>query len=298
MTTIEAFTARKENFSTNQTISGKMYICEEILLGLVILLNFYLTIMTIGYAVKHGKTTLKRTNILCCILTVLLLLRSAALELRVRTGAISDFYCNLSIGLLNIFYGTNKSLPYVILWIRQRTMYASLLQKKKNKLMIKFTSRCTLVGIVIFHVILTTVLLVYLDKRSTPFGCTFRNPEEFQAIFNILSPAMFAASTLFQIILLGLVLYPLALHMVSKNISHGKLKKTIIRVAVSTSVCILSDVVFLILKYVQPPNTASYFVLLSSCYNHTISLIAVLFSFADPALRFFSLVKTISIDES
>jgi len=278
--------------TSNTSLILQIPISEEIFIALVILINLYLSCVSIWYTVKHGRSTLKITNKLCCVLSVLLLLRSCTLEVRVRTGTLSDSFCNVTVTILNILYGFNKSIPYVILWIRQRYLYTNVIQKRRSERTTRFLSWCSLIGIILFELILTSVLVAYLDMKSTPMGCVFLNPKKFLAVFNILSPVIFAASTLLQLVLLGLVLYPLILHVCSKKICQTRMKKTIARLGICTSVCIFSDLLNLVIKYAVPPKNSSILLLICSCYNNAICLVAVLFTFADTSLRIFPFIKT------
>ena len=265
---------------------------EEISIALVIFINFYLSVVSIWYFYKHGRPTLKVTNTLCCTLTVLLLLRSCTLEVRARTGTLPGSFCNVTVTILNILYGLNKSFPYVILWIRQRFLYKNVIQKRTAGIISQVLSWSSLIGIVVFEMVLTSILVAYLDMKPTPTGCVFVNPKKFLSVFDVLSPVIFAASTLLQLTLLGLVLYPLILHILSKKFCHTRMKRTIVRLGLCTSVCILSDLLNLVIKYVVPPKTSSILILICSCYNNTICLVAVLFTFADPLQRFFPAIKT------
>ena len=273
--------------ASSRTICVKVHLAEEVFLGLVIYINVYLFAVAIWYAKKHGKATLKKTNIICCVLALLLLVRSLTLEVRIRTATVSTFFCNFSVTTLNFIYGFNRTLPYILLWMRQRTIYIKLNKGKTSKLVVQILSWSTLIGIILFEIILTAVLVSTLRMKSTSCGCVFENPKKFLRIFNIISPTIFGASTVLQLLLLALVLYPLVSHIRTKIFYQGRFKKTVIRLGVCTFLCIISDLLFLVTKYVKPPGASSIFTLLCSCYNNDINLMAVLFTFGDSSRRYF-----------
>ena len=275
---------------TNLTSSdiGEKYFTEKVFGVVVAVITVYLTAVTVYYQIRFGKGQLIIVNSICTLAVCALLLRIVAVHVLLYGGHISDDLCNAAMCTSYICFGLNRFLPYVVLWLRQRNLYkaSSQLDRNLKARPIKIISGITLAGIVLSQPALTTLQIIFTRFRSSPFGCVLQNKDSFFGFLKKVSPTIFGVAAAFQLVLLGLVLYPLILQIRKKKFNQAKMKKTIVRLAVCTTVCILSDLTFLLAKHLKPPGDSSILTALFSCCDNTINVMAVLASFGDYGLRF------------
>jgi len=273
--------------STLRKILNRSKLTESILGGILFAISIYLTGATVWYHVRFGKRNLRKTNFLCTLAVMALLIRIAAVHILLYGGYISDQLCNTTLVFSYLCFCLNRFLPYVVLWMRQRGIYKKSIQGSLYTIRVKIVSGITLAGIVLFQPALTALQLTFTRYVASPFGCILANKDLFLGFLRKASPIFFGVSALFQLLLLGLVLYPLVEHDKKKGFKQMSVRKTIIRLGICTSVCIISDLAFLLAKQLKPPGISSLLTALFSCCDNTTNVVAMLASFADFRLRFF-----------
>ena len=275
------------NETTSRKIMKRNQLTESILGGIVLGISVYLTSATLCYHFRLGKQNMQKANFLCSFAVVSLLVRIVAIHVLLYGGHIDDRLCNAALVFSYVCFGFNRFLPYVVLWLRQRTIYKNSNQGSSNTKKIKIISYVTLVGIVVFQPALTTLQIIFTRFVSSPLGCVLADKSVFFNFLQKASPIFFGASALFQLLLLSLVLYPLCQHCKSNNFKSEKVRNTIIRLAICTSICIVSDLAFLLAKHLQPRSVSSLLTALFSCCDNTINFMSMLASFTDFRSRFF-----------
>ena len=288
-------TSSLESATPRRILKPPSKLTESILGGIVFAITAYLSVAVLCYHSRFGKKNLRKTNFLCTFAVLALLVRITAVHILLYGGHISDQLCNTALVFSYVCFCFNRFLPYVILWLRQRAIYKKSNHGSLNSLKVRIIGGITLAGIIVFQPALTVLQLLYTRFVASPFGCILADKEIFFGFLQKASPIFFGASALFQLLLLGLVLYPLFRHNNMKGFVQDSIRETIIRLGICTSVCIVSDLAFLLAKLLKPPGISSLLTALFSCCDNTINIMATLASFADFRLRFFPITfcKTI-----
>ncbi|CAK8674545.1 unnamed protein product [Clavelina lepadiformis] len=261
---------------------------EDVMTAALLAVTAYLCIVTCWYQANYVQKRLAKTNRLCVAVMFTLLFREIAFELELRLGNSSTLACNICQALVTSLGAFNRIVPFIVLWFRQRGIYRGPTHSRKVKRLTKYIGIASLVfvGLVVS---INALLLIILGKlSSTRFGCIPLNVQVYLEINNALSPVYFGSSVVIQLTMLGLVLYPIVNHHAAR--SHGpkgRLKRTVVRLALCTSVCVLSDVIFLVLRYVRTPGNTVMTRALFSCFDDVIKIVAVLCSFANFPARLF-----------
>ena len=278
---------------STRILNERKKITENILAGVLFFLSAYLILAAVWYQAKHGKKTMKKTNSLCTVAVLALLIRISAVEFLLHGGDISDSLCNAAMISSYVCFCLNRFLPYVILWCRQRALHKKTAQQNFSAKPLKLLSAFILVGIVIFQPALLVLQILFTRYVASPVGCILQNKDKFFSFLQKASPIFFAASAFFQLMLLGLMLYPLKQHLKKQlKKQQAGLRSTIMRLSLCTVICMVSDLVFLLAKLLKPRGTSSLLTGLLSCCDNTINVTAVLMSFYDFKVRFFPMIAS------
>ncbi|XP_009862517.2 uncharacterized protein LOC100175665 [Ciona intestinalis] len=279
---------------TIRTLGRGSGFTEEIMADVILVINVIIMTSAMTYHIRFGQRSLRFTNLIWSVGNVTLTMRAVTYQLELRAGHY-DVICDVFLVIDLILHSLNRLFPYFILWIRQVSLYTTPTLHRLNTIKIKLLSIFTLIGIIGFQVATFGIQYNVVHFTASKTGCVLsaRNIRAVRRLFNVHSPIFFSISTLFHLILLGLLLYPIIRHIRTRR-HDDAIMRMIIRIVICTAVCICSDLLYLVVKYIRPPGASTIFIGLSSCYDVTINIIAVTSSFADYRLRLFPYVKKVT----
>ena len=279
-----------EDTTAENSIQPQNEPAEKILGWFVAAVTLYLAAVTLWYQARHSQMSLQKTNYLCTFTVLTLVVRITAVKILLYGGHISNTLCNVAVAFSYVSFGFSRFLPYVVLWLRQHAIYKNINYDSQEKRRIQIMARIVLAGIIIFQPALTTLQIIFTRFVASPFGCILEDKEMFFSFLQKASPIFFGASAFFQVLLLGLVLFPFYQHIKGKKFREKGIRKTLIRLALCTSICIASDLIFLLAKQFQPRTVSSLLTALFSCCDNIINVASMLGSFADFRLRLFPMI--------
>ena len=277
----------------NATFQGHVQsqgLIEDILAGVLLPVNFYMMVVAGIYQHKCNQEGLRLSNTLLMVSAITQFIRIIFFEIELRVGHLSTKFCKAFKFITISAYFLGRLLPFVVLWLRQNRLNRSTLTSPHFKC-IKIYSVMTLVGILCCQIAYSVFQLALVDMASSPSGCLYLDVVTFKKYVVIFTPIQFTMSILSQIALVILVIYPIVVNMARTRGRDSKLKSAVIRVALCTSGCIVTDVVFLLLKLIRPPGAAALYVAFWTNYNNTFIEIFVWLSFVDYKHRFFPFAK-------
>jgi len=207
---------------------------------------------------NHQSSAKKLENFLsrgslCLLAAVFALARCLFQQLELRLGDKSELVCTIYQHQLVEVYHTSLTCLYLLLWARQLKMYKHKALRHLGSPLLRFVSVVVIVGIMASQCATATTYLITFDLITSPFGCVYdlaaiTDPESSKLVGLLL----FATSFVFQFTLLGLLSYPLVKHyrigvccspeQNEKSTSHN-VRRTIIRLSICTTACVLSDMV-------------------------------------------------------
>ncbi|XP_076813927.1 uncharacterized protein LOC143460343 isoform X1 [Clavelina lepadiformis] len=267
---------------------------------LLLVMGIYLVVCLLFYeyrvGIKNrqvGQLNRQRNNLshdrvsdwmrwLCLIASILELVRLSLAIVEIKLGQSSSTICDPIAKFQAAFLCAVFTCIYLVLWLRQRKFYRTPAMLHLSNKIIQFFSSSVIALVVMSTLI---ALLLYMFTRgyhSTVSGCDL----QWNSIWTML-PALLVAllTVLFQVMLLGLLIYPLHKHRVAmksvvSNCLHKEIQ-VIKRVTLATFVAAVTDgIVGLI--------TSGIFVSLSHIAQQVIydvdvlvNILAVICSFAD-----------------
>lgn len=203
-------------------------------------------------------------------------------DFRLVFGRGDDFGCNFAIKWKQTAYGISLATIYSVLWVRQRIFYED---PRLNHLSSKFTRVVSLAIYVVLISAITATLLLYIvgiEYSGSPIGCMYDTKTVISTARRFI---LIGVKTFFQVILLGLFLYPLAKHYRSMKVIKMSPERGLVmlrlvkRASITTAICIFVDIVSIVISFLLP-NVSSYRLLLFDA-NLIVNLLCVIFSFPD-----------------
>lgn len=281
MSTVSVETTVAVFWNMNATQSGDFQpfasrLAEDVLAGMLIAVSSYLSVASALYQHANGHRNLKWTNRLCTIAAVSLLFEGCWFEFEIH-GSMSDGLCQLYVVVSVVMLFFNKSFAYLVLWIRQRSFYNLPTVKISSKAS-RFFSSLILIGIVVFPLFQIALHLLH-DIQATPAGCIALKSPSFVSVAIPVSHTLFV---LFEVALLGLVLFPIAKYWRRRScINRVKIVHLVVRLSVCTAVCVVTDLLFLIVSMHRPAWASLTYIPAVYSINAIINTIALYVSFAD-----------------
>lgn len=208
----------------------------------------------------------------------------AAVDFRLPYGRHNDFGCNLAIKYKSVNYILSLLSMYLVLWFRQRVFYQHPRLKHLSSKLIRFVS-WAMCFVMIATMLATSVIFFGVGKYVGVIkGCTVHGP-----LASSRWVMLIGCTSIFQIFLVGLFIYPLMKHKRAVQQSFARKKNDIIiqliqRATVTSVLSVVSDVGFglLILFLRRDIVTFSTFV----CdVNIVFNAICVVMSFPDWKMR-------------
>lgn len=258
---------------------------EEIMVAVLIILSAYLSCASVWYQLKHGQVVLLWTNRLCTISALTLFFQSCWFEIDVHGRNLSKVLCQAYNVITLILLVFNKSIVYLVLWIRQHTFFSNPRTVHNTPKTVFVISGVTLVAIIVLPS-LQVVFQLLLEFDTTPVGCIALVSEAFVSL-GFANPVVYMLFTIFQLVLLGLVLYPIVSHLRhNKMDTTSKIQDTVKRLVICTSICVISDIGFLVYVFIRPRWPSASFMPIVFGFNAVINVVALYASFTDHVERF------------
>ena len=179
------------NFTTS-----KMELDRELDVVLAVTLSafsFYLMSVTIVYYIRHSQASLLWTNRICCLSAILLFFGTCWYQAEIQLQNRTDIFCHANT-IVNVVRSIgNRTLVYVVLWIRLRNFYRTF--AKISKARFDAFSYGLLITIILLSLI-QIFTLVGLPNAAGEDGCKSESPTPFLQIF---TPFVFVVVSLFQV---------------------------------------------------------------------------------------------------
>lgn len=210
----------------------RQYVGASVLSALLLALALYLLTVTILYEVKvwrvnksiksrslsrHRKfssnftrdVTSDRMRYLILFSTSIIFARQCLKFVELRYSFEEDKVCNALRGTGNFLYAVCLTCVYLVIWFRQRIFYKSKLLRQMYNNAVKILSASVVVIMIINDIVGLTLFLATRAYMSHPTGCVVQ-----YSYVNKKLPGIFliCCTVIFQCILLGLFIHPLAQH--------------------------------------------------------------------------------------
>ena len=273
----------------------KYFVVEQSVVAVLYIISLYLSVVSVVYVLKHGRKNLRVANVICCASAVLLFFECCLFEVEEFLPRVSDAFCTAYLVFNALVAVGNRTMIYGVLWMRQRRLYTNKL-KKITSCTIQVISISTIIGIV-FFALLNVVALSLMPQVEEDNSCV---SGKLTKVTKILLPLSFTVSSLFQIVLLGLTIYPVVRHQCGKgrvSALNAKLKKLLTRLTLCTSVCLLADFSFMAILRNKPKDAEYGFIPMCSAFNTGLHIISMMFSFSDYRFRLWPFQK-VSVKKS
>jgi len=155
--------------------------------------SFYLLITTFTYYVKHSQISLLWTNRICCLSAFLLFFGTCWYQTEIQLQNHTSIFCGVYT-IVNVVRSIgNRTLVYIVLWIRLRNFYKTF--TKISKARFDSLSYGLLATIVLLSFV-QIFTLVSLPSMAGKEGCKSGKPSSFLEIF---TPIVFVIFSLFQV---------------------------------------------------------------------------------------------------
>ena len=291
----------------NTTLSDyeRPWIRDEIFATSLTVISFYITIALALYEFKYKKNEATETDFtsklenflsggsLCLVAIVFTFIRCLFEQTELRFGRFSDLACRIYQHELAEVYHLALTSLYLLLWTRQLKLYRHRALKHLGSPLLRFVSYAVILGILGSSIASVTSYLTTFTLIASPNGCIY----DLSFLYTADSPPsslpgilLFAIAVVFQFSLLGLMVYPLVkqykVHLCGQDSfadkKHQNVRKTIVRLTICTTVCVISDgISSYLLVFVHDGVTPIMFWANIYTVNLLFNIIAVVCSFAD-----------------
>ncbi|CAK8674482.1 unnamed protein product [Clavelina lepadiformis] len=264
----------------------KTPLIDEILGDVLMASTLCVFLTAVTYQCRYGYRSLFLINLLCNAAAFFQLVRAVVFQIDIRAGHLSKKMCNAFLIFSFPFIIFSNLLPYIILWMRQRSLNRppNLLPDFYDR--VKKFSAAVLCGIIIPQIVIVGIEMKMVNLRSTPSGCQCEQTVENHQFNYVVKPVLFTVAFLAKCCLLALVLYPVAIFITSRRNGKRQLQKRVMRLAASISCCILADLVDLVVIYAVFEGGGGLRSNLFLAYINTFVILLVWISFADYRYRF------------
>ncbi|XP_078489187.1 uncharacterized protein LOC144746147 [Ciona intestinalis] len=261
-------------------------VAEQVIITILIISSLYLSLACLTYSSKNFNLNpkLKHSNLAICFVSCLLFPQCIWFEAEVFLAPKTEMFC-VAYTVINATIGTiTRTIIYMVLWWRQYALYQHQLEYLLSRF-IRMVSRSTFVGIFTFAAV-QIIGLSLVPQEVIDSSC---RSCEIPIILGIILPMVFTVSSLFQVVLLALTLYPIVLHMLRDKTtpSNIRMDSVVLRLACCTGACVFCDFVFVLSIRLKPQTSSYNLIPVLYGYNSLFNLIAALCSFADYKTRLF-----------
>ena len=169
---------------------------DTVLAASLSFISLYLVVATCIYYYKHSSENIKSTNRIINVCAFVLLVETCWFQTEIQLERqVTVTFCRIYT-IVNLLLSIgNKTLVYIVLWIRQRLFYKTYAFTGLSKNKFNFLSLSLLVGIVLLSVCQIVVLAI-VPMFKGRLGC------EFGAAaypLDVITPAVFILLCLFQV---------------------------------------------------------------------------------------------------
>ena len=290
------------------------WIRDEIFVASLTAISFYLTVALSIFEYKHShqkeskesnwKTKVENflsSGTLCLVAVIFTLIRCLCEQIELRLGRVSDIACRFYQHELPEIYHLALTSLYLILWTRQLKLYRHRALRHLSSPLLRFFSYTVLLGIIGSSLASLISYLVTFSLIASPAGCVYDlsffidgPPSSLPGIL------LFVIAVVFQFSLLGLMVFPLVkqyeVHLCGetseKAKKHQNVRKTIVRLTICTTICVISDgISSSLLVFVYDGISPLSFWANIYTLNLLANIVLVVCSFADWRKRLFPCLK-------
>ena len=273
--------------------------------SILLMISVYVLVVLVIYDVK---TATKERLVVNHIITisaanVVVSCVSQMLELFVSKYCIAYRWVNA----MTLFFGT--AIAYTIIWFRQRSFYVDPLLKNAIPTPLRWLSSGIIVGIYVTLICLIPLFVLTYSFEITKYGCVvvWTKLTFAKQAFPLLIGS-FVATTFFQLTLLGLVVYPLSLHLTSQGkrvfltrrtseestVGLRDITTVIKRLGLVTLVCVVSSSFTSLLVILSSSGLIHYFWSNFIAADLCINTVAHVLSFINWKERLFPMIGSIT----
>ncbi|XP_078489892.1 uncharacterized protein LOC144746361 [Ciona intestinalis] len=243
----------------------RQWVRDEIIAASLTCVAFYLVISLAIFELRKSrieengkKMELKQTKCkqienvfsrgtLCLVAAIFTFFRCLGEQIELRFGTTSDAACLVYQHLFVYNYQIPLLAQYLLLWTRQRKMYRHRTLRHLTSSTMKFISGSVILGIFLSSFITVVCYFYSFRLKSSPNGCVYDIVVGDTPSSGIPGLMMFGSAFVFQLLLLGLLVYPLIRHYhirclgSQQNTGSENVRRTIFRISICTLVCVISD---------------------------------------------------------
>ncbi|XP_076813919.1 uncharacterized protein LOC143460335 [Clavelina lepadiformis] len=281
-------------------IDMSQYVGALVVTWLLVVMGIYLVVCLLFYEyrvkIKNqqiGQLNRQRQNLirdrvadwlrwLCLIASILALVRFGLEIVEIKLGESSSIICDPIRKSKAVLQCAVITCLYLVLWLRQRKFYGTPAMLHLSNKIIRFFSRSVIIIMAIANVLTITLYVATRGYQSSGRGCRL----EWSSIWTKLPGLLqFIFTTLFQVILLGLFIYPLYKHRVAmksvvSNSPNNEIK-VIKRVTLATVVAVVTDGLAGLVALVAFSKSFGALRQLIYDVDMLVNLLAIICSFAD-----------------
>ncbi|CAK8688690.1 unnamed protein product [Clavelina lepadiformis] len=288
--------------SDSDTIK-KQYVGALIISCLLVVMGIYLVVCLLFYEYRVGmknrqigRLNRKRQKLvrdrvadwlrwLCLIASMLALVRFGLELVEIELGQSSSTICNPIRKSKGVLICAVITCLYLVLWLRQRKFYRTPAMLHLSNKIIRFFSRSVIIIMAIASVLTISLYVATRGYQSSGRGCIVQWSSIRTKVRELPGLLQFIFTTLFQVILLGLFIYPLQKHRVAMKsvVSSGPNKEidVIKRITIATLVAMITDGVAGLIALFAFANSFEVLDHLVYDVDMLVNLLAIICSFAD-----------------
>ena len=272
---------QETNNNTNNSHNMVEGVAENVFVIFLICISAYLVAATLFYNHVHSVAKLRVTDFVICLAAIILFLECCWFEAEIMLTSSSMTFCKV-FTVINVTLATTiRTLIYVVLWLREEGIYNGPLGSTNPKA--KIISKITLWGILFFSVL--QILVLALIPQESEMGKCVSPP--LPTALSVVLPLVFIFSSGFQLVLLGLTLYPVVKQMKGGIVTgrKKKLKDIATRLCICTAICTMVDLAFIVIVQIKPKEAPVTYIPICYAFNTVINTTTTLCSFVNYKLR-------------
>lgn len=245
---------------------------DEILTSFLTALALYLVVSLFTFEIIQGRNKAKEgkkiknlsrrvedflsQGALCLAAAIFALVRCIFEQIELRFGTTSDLACKIYQHQLVEIFHTSLTCLYLLLWSRQLKMYKHKALRHLGSPLLRFISMVVIIGYIASGAATAITYLINFTLISSRIGCVYDLTKIDPQNSTLPGLLLFVSALVFQFALLGLLIYPLVKHYKIRvccggsdgsRQNSGNVRRTVIRLSVCASVCVLSDMVSCVL---------------------------------------------------
>ena len=277
-------------------ISKILIVCGAYLLATLSLYEFRVDLKNRQEGKRRSLTSLwidktaNSTRWLCLAAAVLILMHFVSELLEIHGGQTSDVLCDRIRHVKAIFQCGAIACLYLVLWLRQRQFYRMPAFKHLCGKTMRIFSFAVVVIMAMAFIITITLYLATRVYASSFRGCIIKYSTIWVKLPGVF---LFVFTTTFQVMLVGLLIYPLYKHGLHSSLPGcGKQMQQIKRVSVAAIVAVGTTMLINILSLTVLEQTYGALGQIAHGFDILVTFLSILFSFNDWRARLFAFFVT------